>query len=86
MRCRLARILRRTPWPHAWMIASWLAPPPAGPPRVPYQPGWRTSTPGHSGVTNPKAGLWEKQDAVVGKYTGLTKRTGGSFRSVRRER
>lgn len=39
---------------------------------------------GRSQVQNPRTGLWTKRDSSKGRFV-LTKKTGGSFKGVRRE-
>lgn len=39
---------------------------------------------GRSQVQNPKSGLWVKRDTSSGRFVSA-KRTGGSFKGVRRE-
>lgn len=36
-------------------------------------------------VRNPKTGLWTKRDASTGQFKAV-KRTGGSFKGIKRER
>jgi hypothetical protein len=43
------------------------------------------SVSGRSQVQNPKTGLWTKRDTSTGKFTQV-KKSGGTFKSVRRER
>ncbi len=40
---------------------------------------------GRSQVQNPKSGLWTKRDTSTGRFLA-TKKTGGPFKGVRRER
>ena len=42
------------------------------------------SVKGRSQTRNPKTGLWTKRDTSSGKFTKV-KKTGGSFKGVRRE-
>ena len=39
---------------------------------------------GRSQVKNPRTGLWAKRDSATGRFV-QTKKTGGSFKGVRRE-
>jgi hypothetical protein len=40
---------------------------------------------GRTQVRNPKTGLWTKRDTSTGRFSDV-KKSGGSFKSVRRER
>jgi hypothetical protein len=40
---------------------------------------------GRSQVRNPKTGLWTKRDTSTGRFMDV-KRSGGTFKSVRREK
>lgn len=40
---------------------------------------------GRSQIQNPKTGLWTKRDSASGRFLA-TKKTGGPFKGVRRER
>jgi hypothetical protein len=40
---------------------------------------------GRSQVRNPKTGLWTKRDTSTGRFTQV-KKSGGSFKAVRREK
>lgn len=49
------------------------------------RPGHRSgAVKGRSQVKNPKTGLWAKRDTKTGRFV-QTKKSGGSFKGVRRE-